>query len=240
MHTFKIQSIMVLLISLIVTCQVWGSDIQTRQSNLYPYQNSIFLQDDFLTGIAASGSLGTLGWNLTGSVTAAASITNRLGFYNLSTTAVSGTLARINWYANNLIDPALPTALTFIVRPNHNDTNTTIRIGAYANVSANPPDNGIYFEKLDADTNWFCITRAAAVQTRTDSSTAVGTSFANFTYVRSSTGVAFFINGVQVCSQSTNIPTTFTSPILFIINSAAASKTMDVDYFELKITGISR
>lgn len=218
----------------------FGSDLQTQQSTLYPFQSTIELQDEFATGIASTGNVGNLGWNTSGTVTAAISVTNRIGLYNLSTTAVSGTISRINWFANNIIDPAAPTQAVFILRANHNDANTTLRVGSVANLSANPPDNGIYFEKLDADTNWFCVTRSAAVQTRTDSGIAVSTNFVNLTYVRNSSGATFFIDKAQVCSQSTNIPTTFLSPMFFIINSAAASKTMDVDYFQIRINGLTR
>lgn len=243
MRTLKhslIWFFLILLLGLPFSFIALGSDMQTRQSSLYPYQSMIELQDEFATGIASSGNVGNLGWNITGTVTAAVSATNRIGLYNLSTTAVSGTVARINWFANNIIDPASPTRATHIFRANHNDANTTLRIGSVANLSANPPDNGIYFEKLDADTNWFCVTRSATVQTRTDSGIAVSTSFVNLTYNRTSSGVAFFIDNVQVCSQSANIPTTFLSPIFFIINSAAAAKTLDVDYYQIIVSGITR
>lgn len=247
-YTHRFKAILAIIYLVLALCFIglpfsffaYGSDFQTQPSTLYPFQSTIELQDEFATGIASSGNVGNLGWNTTGTVTAAVSVANRIGLYNLSTTAVSGTVARINWFANNIIDPAAPTQAMFVFRANHNDANTTLRVGSVANLSANPPDNGIYFEKLDADTNWFCVTRSAAVQTRTDSGIAVSTSFVNLTYKRNSSGAIFFIDKTQVCSQSTNIPTTFLSPIFFIINSAAAAKTMDVDYFQIRIDGLTR
>lgn len=235
-----IKILLAAILSVLGAFPAFASDLTIPQSTLYPYRSSIELQDEFITGIASSGSVGNLGWNTSGTIAAAISETNRLGIFQLTTTAVSGTVARINWFTATSIDPALPTSIIWVVRLNTNDANTTVRIGASNNPSANPPNEGIYFEKLDADTNWFCVTRAASAQTRTDSTIAVSTSFATFSYVRNSSGVAFSINNAQVCSHTATIPTVFVEPSLYIINSAVAAKTLDVDYFQMKITGISR
>jgi len=46
-----------------------ASTFDQKQSALYTYQNSIELQDDFLTGVTASGQIGVLGWSTTGGST---------------------------------------------------------------------------------------------------------------------------------------------------------------------------
>lgn len=229
------------LFSLLWSSLVFGSDLTSQKSTLYPYKSTIELQDDFLSGTTASGSVGTLGWSSAGTITTQVSVANRLGVYRIDTGAVSGTQARINFISSALLDPALPTTQTFIARLNTNDANTTVRIGSANGISADPPIHGIYFEKLDPDVNWFCITRAGAVQTRTDSGVPVTVNFEAFVISRKSTGVDFLINGVTVCpAQNTNIPTTFIGSYFWIINSAAASKTMDVDYWDIRLTGLVR
>lgn len=241
MKSFKIQSIIFLALSIAGACQVWGSDLQTQQNPLYPYRSSIFVQEDFITGLNTSGNIGSISFSGAGTNSYQASIANRIGIFRITTSAAAGTIARINMASGTEIDPSLPTSILWINRLNTNDANTTVRIGSIEPVTASPPTNGIYFEKLDADTNWFCVTRSAGVQTRTDSTTAVNTNFTNFTYVRNSSGVQFSIDGVAVCgTHTTNIPTTFINPISFLINSAAADKTMDIDYFQMILTGIVR
>lgn len=229
----------ILLCGLPFSFLAFGSDIQSQQSPLYPYRSSVMLQDDFLTG-NGSGSWGDLGWLSAGTVSIIGSEVNRPGIVRLDTGAVSATQARISFSNSAAYDPANPHRILWMARVNTNDANTTIRIGAGNSVATSPPTHGIYFEKLDADTNWFCVTRSGGVQTRTDSTTAVDTNFNTFLFVRNSSGATFYINGTQVCSQSTNIPTAFVSPYVFIVNSAAAAKTVDADYYEGYFFGLTR
>jgi len=223
----------------LVADPVYGSGVQSRQSTMYPYQATVEIQEDFLSGGSASGSIGTNGWLLgAAGLSQLTSEANRIGIIRLDSTAVSGTIARMFLYASNAgIDPSASFSTTSAIRLNSNDANTTTRIGLMNAVSANPPNEGVYFEKLDADTNWFCVTRAGSVQTRTDSGVAITTAFTTMSVTRSSSGAVFSIGASSgVCTHTANIPTTFITPAYQIINSAAASKTMDVDYFQLSVT----
>lgn len=233
-------TIALLILSAGLAC---ASDLSVPQSTLYPFQNSIALQDEFVTGINTSGTVSTLGWTLSGGTnTNQASETNRLGLFRKSTSAVINTLGVIALYGSSgAIDPTLPARMVWAVRLNTNDANTTVRVGSANSAFANPPTHGIYLEKLDADTNWFCVARAAGVETRTDSTVAVSTSFITMRITRNSSGVQFSLNGVNVCSLiTTNIPTAFVNPGVSLINSAAADKSIDLDYFQLSISGIVR
>jgi hypothetical protein len=236
---YRIQAVIFAALSIVGACQVWGSELQTQKNPLYPYRSTMFLQDDFITG-NGSGSWGDLGWISAGTVSLQNGETNRPGIIRLDTGAVAATQSRISYSNSAAIDPANTHTVLWAARVNTNDANTLVRIGSGNSVAGTPPTNGIYFEKLDADTNWFCVTRSGGAQTRTDSTVAVDTNFNAFTYTRNSSGVFFLINNTQVCSQTTNIPTTFIAPYLFIINSAAASKTVDADYFENIIYNLVR
>lgn len=234
---------LILLCGLPISFLAFGSDIQTQQSTLYPYRSMIEQQDDFMGGNTVSGSIGTLGWSSAGTLTGAVSSTaNRIGLIQIDTTAVAATQARINFGQNSVVfDPSLPHSILWALKLDTNDANTTFRFGASNPVQNNPPTNGIYFEKLDADTNWFCVTRSGGVQTRTDSTIAIDTNYHTFTYTRTSTGVVFSYDNTAVCgTHTTNIPTTFIDPVVYIINSAAASKTSTIDYFQMRIYGIVR
>ena len=233
----------VAFIGLPLSFLAYGSDFQQQQSPLYPYRSSIFIQEDFISGNNINGTVGQLGWIVNGGTTTLiASIAGRPGLVRKDTSAVSGTIAQFTLYSSSLaVDPASSHSVTWVSRLNTNDANTTIRLGAGNALTVNPPGDGIYIEKLDADTNFFCITRAGGVQTRTDSGVAVNTSFNTVSYTRNSSGVQFRINNANVCSLiTTNIPTTFINPGMHIVNSAAANKNIDIDYFELVITGLTR
>lgn len=231
---------LILLCGLPISFLAFGSDIQTQHSSLYPYRSTVELQDEFIFGQSASGDLGELGWTITG-VTIIPGETNRPGLFQLNTTAVSGTIVRINGPAFTLFTGATNHRVLFVTRLNTNDANTVARVGSMNQTATNPPANGIYFEKLAADTNWFCIARTGGVETRTDSTIAVNTSFTTHTYVRDSVGVRYFINGAEVCSITTNVPSAVNlTPGLQLVNTAAAVKTMDGDYFEMTINGLSR
>jgi hypothetical protein len=214
-------------------------------SSLYDYRTSVELQEEFSTGSNGSGTIGALGWGFTGGTPGVnpAGEANHPGVFRMDTSATISTLAQVvlSKLASQY-DPAQLRTLFFIMRLNTNDANTTLRVGEMANFASNPTTNGIYVEKLDGDTNWFCVTRAASAQTRVDSAVAVSTSFVKLEFSRTTSGVQFRIDGVPVCGvMTTNLPSSvFQSPGFHIINSAAAAKTVDVDYFQMNITGLNR
>lgn len=213
-------------------------------TSLYDYRTSVQLQEDFLGGSTTSGAIGRHGFGSGGgSTTFLASEANRPGIVRRDTSAASGTVASLSLYpaSSSALDPAWPTDELWIVRPNTNDANTTVRVGSLSSFGSSPPSHGIYFEKLDADTNWFCVTRAGGVQTRVDSGVAVGTGWVTLRRQRTAAGVTFMIGTAAVGGLfTTTIPTAFLNPTVQIVNSAAASKTIDIDYFQINITGVSR
>jgi hypothetical protein len=213
-------------------------------SGYVDYRLGTFLSDEFATGGDSSGTIGSLGWFSAGTITTPSATTRNPGQRQIDTSAVSSTQARITALGSSIgvFDPAVFTRLVWVVKLNHNDTDTAVRLGMGNNTSSNPPVNGIYFEKLLADTNWFLVTRAASSQTRQDSGVAATTAdFVTFSVVRDTLGVSFFINSVLVSIPITStIPTTYLNPMAWIINGAAASKTLLVDYFEIRQTGLER
>ena len=124
----------------------------------------------------------------------------------------------------------------FVARLNTNDALTLVRIGMIS-AQTNPAPSGMYFEKLAADTNWYCVTRLASSETRVDTGVAVTTDFATFAASKTAAGAVFSLNGVAVCGGAiaTTIPSLL-MPIVLINNGEAASKTIDIDYFEQRIT----
>lgn len=240
MKKYFICGVFVLLSSLAVN-GICG-DIQIQDGMLYPYQSSVEVQDEFTSGTTTGTQLGALGWGAgNGTTSIITGEANRPGIYRRDTSAVSGTVATLQLFphSSSVFAANLPHRVLFVARLNTNDANTTMRMGIGNSVIANPPGTGIYFEKADADTNWFCVTESGT-RTRTDSGIAVDTNFNTFEYKRFSTSVEFYINGALVCTNTANLSTALSNPFSHIINSAAASKTMDIDYFQLQLTGLTR
>lgn len=236
---------LLLVLALMIPGSVLAEGVLTPAANppdavLYDYRSTIELQDDFISGSASSGLIGSLGWSAGGTLSTLVGTANRFGVVQFSTGTTSGTIARLSLLFNSLL-PQQEHSISFVIRLNTNDANTTIRIGSTSNFAASPANEGIYLEKLDADTNWFCVTRGVSTQTRVDSTIAVTTNFATFRYVRNAAGVQFYLDGVPVCGMmTTNIPTTVIGVGAMIINSTTAAKTFDVDYAEFKIKGMTR
>jgi hypothetical protein len=199
------------------------------------YRSAICLEDDFASGGTTSGTVGRLGWSFVGGAVAyQTGEANEAGIVRRNTTAVSGTTAYMIPQFLQDVFPAGSMNLLWKARLNTNDANTTVRIGAALFINTTPT-NGQYFEELDPDINWFCVTRAASAQTRTDSGIPVDTSPHIFQVIRTlSANVRFLIDGVQVCNHTTHIPSQALTPAMHIINSAAADKTIDVMYFKLR------
>lgn len=221
--------ILLIILSTICSSLSYASDLKSRSSSLYPYQSGVEYQDDFL------GSIGTGIFGVFNGASAnIGGLASRPGILRRDTSAVINTVAGISLgQGGSMLSPSDEHIVLWIQRLNTNDANTTVRIGSYDSPVLNPPVDGIYFEKLDADTNWFCVTRAGGVQTRVDSTVAVTTNFVTFQYTRNSSGVIFKIGSSNVCgTMTTNIPTAGLRPSGQIINSVAASKTYDLDYFQ--------
>jgi hypothetical protein len=201
---------------------------------LYNYKITFSSQDDFLTGSQSSGSIGSLSWLSAGTITVQGSNGSYIGRYQLDTGAVSGTMARITFASSANFASTKIHNMLWSVQFGSIDANTTIRIGAVNGISANPPDFGIFFEKLDADTTLFCVARTSAVETRVNSGhTLIANNTVILSYKRFLDRVEYYINGQLVATITTNVPSALISPIASIINSAAAAKTIIVDYFEM-------
>lgn len=205
---------------------------------LYDYRTAVQLQDDFVSGGNTSGTIGALGWHFSGGAYAIqSSEAGAPGIGRRSTSASSGVTAY--FFLNNSKQDMFTAGSMNVLwrgRLNTNDVNTTVRIGAAYLLNTTPTD-GQYFEKLDADTNWFAVARAASVQTgtRTDTGVAVDTSLHTFRVIRTASAVIRYeIDGIVVATHIANIPSQALTPGYQIINSTTADKTFDHDYFEME------
>lgn len=122
------------------------------------------------------------------------------------------------------------------IDPRQSDANTQHRVG-FADGTGDPATNGIYIEKLAADTNWFLVTRSAGVQTRTDTTipSTANTKISMVVVKNGTTDVKLYSPGTATAkaTNTTNIPidATALAAIFQVKTTAAVAKNMDVYHF---------
>lgn len=203
--------------------------------------NQLMLQDDFVCGTQTTGSIGQLGWSCgAGIITVAGGSATNPGIYRLATGPVAGIIARLTLNTSALLSLLNEHELVWIARLNTNDMQVAVRYGLGSSPSAAVFSDGIYFEKLETDTNWFCVTRSKGIQTRTDTGIAVTNAMTRVSYVRSTTDVKFFVGDILVATHTTNLPSVMGTPFIQIFTTTSTDKHLDVDYFEMSMNGVAR
>lgn len=203
------------------------------------------LIDDFLGGAGSSGQVGAQGWNIAGgTATGVQSETNHPGILRRDTSASSGIIAYTRLLITTAAHPLLGSDLfdlTCVFRLNTNDANTTMRIGLSSDYTTLTPVSGVYLEKVDADTSWFGVTRAASAQTRTAALAACDTAWHKVRIRRiDASTIGFTLDALAEVTATGTVPVAGMQPGSQISNSAAASKTLDHDLYRLIVTGLVR
>lgn len=200
---------------------------------------SVFQNDDFLGGSVSSGQLGKLGWQVFGAASRPAAAVNNPGQVRSTTNGSPGAAAGIFLPEATDFLASRTFELVFIARLVQSDANTEARIGVSQGASMTPTE-GVFFRKYGADTVWkaVCVTGG----TETITSTGVSTD-ANYHYFRIRNvggSMVFSVNGSADITIATNIPTVAMVMIAMIATLTTDVKSLDVDYFAISITGITR
>lgn len=208
---------------------------------------TIDVSDDFISGLTTTGNIGNLGWSFTGTsaVSANSLSANHPGVIRLTSTATLNTLTALYprvTAGTGIATFSAPFDMTWVAALVQVDANTQSRLGASIDPSSQTPANAAYFERLGPDTNWFAVTRATSVETRTDTGIAADTSYHKFRIRRISAGnYGFTIDANAEIVVTSNAPTTGNwQPFAQMYNLEAAAKAIEIDFFQLRITGIVR
>jgi hypothetical protein len=206
--------------------------------------------DDFITGLATTGNIGDLGWTLgAGTAAVKAGEQNHPGMYTIASTTTSGTIGRIT------MSGAAATAsmvagdanyVAAIVRPLSGTTTMSVRVGLTNNPATSAEGaQGIYWAFTPATSaNWRTVTRDGVGATTNSTATAytAGTWYKLEIKKNNSGNWEFYLNGTLQFTHSANIPTASTAmyPIVAIETSNTTTKTLDVDWFRLRSTVLTR
>jgi hypothetical protein len=203
------------------------------------------IEEDFDGGLAANAQVGRHGWAAvvsgSGVVSVDSSVTNHPGIYNLSTGGTINSWGGISLPGAGVLMPGTNVSIDYlwVVRVIPVDANTGYNVGMQGTQSTQAPTNGIYFQKLPGDTNYFCVCRNGGAETRVDSGVAVDTGYHNFRAVKGpTTSVGFYIDAILVATITASVPQALIFPLSAITNTAAAAKTLLFDYYGHTIDAI--
>jgi hypothetical protein len=214
-----------------------GGGVSSSESNpLAPV-----LWDEFMTGAASTGVVGSLGWTPSGTTCALnGSLADHPGIARC-TNAASATGGLIsNTQGDNLMISNLE-SLAYLVYFETGANVPTARIGIFTSaVGTSPPNStSVYFEHVSGDTNWFAVTRDAGGATRTDT----GVAFAAAAWIR--LGIAhpasgrfdFYVNGNLTNSRTAgNIPIEAAGVYTYIqFQTTGTAAAFWVDYFWMRM-----
>jgi hypothetical protein len=204
------------------------------------------LVEEFIGGTIASGQIGNFGWLFVGGTTATVNAeASHPGIIRRDTSATISTISYLTLRAATGLNHFLASEMfdvTWVFRLNVNDADTRVRIGLSSDPSADAPASAIYLEKILTDTQWFGVCRAASTQSRTAALATVDTGWHKIRIRRTdSATIGFTFDAGAEVTLATNVPGALgVQPSSQIFNNAAASKTLDHDFFHLKITAMVR
>lgn len=207
---------------------------------------TVDLVEDFIGGTNTSGEIGDKGWLwANGTIASVIAEANHPGILRRDTTATISTTAYLTLRAGTGIGHLLASMMfdiTWVFRLNTNDADTRMRIGLSDDPAVDAPTNAIYLEKTLADASWFGVCRAASVESRTAALGAVDTGWHKIRIRRiDATTVGFILDAGAEATLATNVPNAVAvQPSSHIFNNAAAVKTIDYDFFRMKIVGLVR
>lgn len=208
--------------------------------------STLFLDDDFMSATTTTVNFGQLGWTQAGgTATFVAGEADHPGILRRECDTTGGTIAYISLRGTPTTGVFLPAEdfdMTWIVRQVMNTSNTVFRFGMSSDPNSLSATNGIYIEKKAADTQWFGCCRATNSENRTAALASTDTSFHRFRIWRSdSSTISFSIDGGSAVTETDTIPTAALMPFAHVSNNnAAEDHQFDIDYFSLRITGLSR
>jgi len=205
------------------------------------------ISDEFTVATIEGGEIGELGWNFTnGTWNLVNPSADHPGVCRRVSTAVSGTIASAftgGGGATPSIQVDQAVEMVWVIRPLTADADYDFRFGLSSDFTSQTPSHAIYFEKLAADTNLFAVCRFSGTQTRVD--TGVASAAEWFTLRRrqiSATSMGFRVNGAAEVVVDTNVPAAATAMVygFHIVPQSANARSVDADFFSMKIPGLVR
>jgi hypothetical protein len=199
-------------------------------------------------------NLGKLGWRVGSSnggdtVNCAAGVAvDRPGVVTIGTGATANNEVAL-WQPVGAFHPGAMFSARFLFKLS-STTSAQALVGVVNGVwqASGGTAHGLYLEKESADTNWFATAESSGTRTRVNTGVAAGTGWVAAQIRRiDATSIGFKIAGTVAelgtaaeTVVSANIPAVGLIPSFQMRNTAAGAREMDVDFYDIHITGVSR
>jgi hypothetical protein len=198
--------------------------------------------DEFFVSSNETGEVGQLNWSFTnGSVTTPNAVANRPGMITRTSGATAAQVASLYpglASSNTRILMSDWTEQWWVFQQVATSTDHIQRYGLFADAAANPSTDGVYLERLTADTTWFSVTRTGGVETRKNTGQAYTTNWRKLQLKKNGTAIEFYLDGSLVTTHSAaeNIPigTVGVLPGAQITPTTATSRSFNLDFFRQK------
>ena len=207
------------------------------------------LVDDFFSVSVETGETGALGWSFNnGSIAVHLSEQNHPGSFTRTTGATTDQIstlylgAQINGTANAFRFDEFD-EITWIIKLSQTSADFRIRCGIAAFSNDENLTHGVFFERMQTDTEWFGATENGSSGSRTASLIANSTNWIKLKLRRiNATTVGFSVNGGTEVTKTTDIPDAADTmmPHITIIPSTANAKSVVIDFFSMKLLPVVR
>jgi hypothetical protein len=204
---------------------------------------TVRITEDFLSGYTGSGNIGANGWGQIGGTFAQLDAeAGHPGIYQIATGSTSGTLSAF-YSSGQLNNRGFHSAdnfdVIFVFRINL--TDSTVRVGISQSANSSTPGASAHMEKLSADTTWFRVARNSSTETRTNTSINTTTTWVKVRVRRiDASTIGYTVDANSEQTLTTNLPNAACHAFIHVLNASAANRTLDLDYAEINITGLSR
>lgn len=221
--------------------------------NCADIHTTICFFEEFTGGNGTTGQIGTHGWSLigTGSYSTTTSVKNDFGVGNILT---GGALNNAVGLFSNGVNPIIDLAFQSIKVEMRALADVTsfgnYRLGLTSNTApAVALNSGVYFETLAGETTWFCVTRNAGAQTRTNTGisnvapppdASIGF-LQRFMLEKVPAGWRCTVEGTSV-TNTTNFPSSGQQNLFLSVHNSGTAEVddMEIDYFFLQLGGVVR
>ena len=210
-------------------------------SELILNEDSVIIKDEFLSGLLTTGSIGELGWNLTGTGgTITNTDTTRTGSITLTTPATSANSAIITLKpastTTGMTDFASEWDMTWIVKiPTITSDDWFVFTLSYSS------DNSKYAGfQVNTYSTWRAVNKDTSATNTDTGITATAGQWYKLRAKRTSTTIQYYIDDVLVATNSTNLPTGQGQPRAIVYNGLSSARYIVIDYFSLRIPSLTR
>ena len=244
-----------LIVTLVLSTLGWAVDYSRIGQTESVDDSTVFsMREDWMPSVVGTGTLAQYGWtvrSIGGSPTTTfiAGVYPNLGIAHLATTTTDTQGASIGMDTNSIGPLGNMAAYAFDSRWVFRIPTTTtvrVRVGFFAGTGAGAtePADGMWvrYDTTVSDTAFFFETRGSSNSTPVTSGVNVNANF-NTIRIRSVTPgtILFSLNGGAETSIAATVPTANMTPGAIVTTAGVGvSRTLDLDFFGMRVAGLGR